>query len=63
MQSFFQVTPPAVHDMVLTLELRGLIERTPGKARSIKIVIPPEALPNLQDPAELKGSGRRLTRG
>ena len=45
MQRHFQVTPPSVHQMVLTLERRGLIERRPGQARSIQILIDPETLP------------------
>ena len=38
---------PAVHQMILTLEARGLIERTPGEARSIRLLIPREELPDL----------------
>jgi DNA-binding MarR family transcriptional regulator len=34
LQRYFGVTPPSVHQMVLTLERRGLIERTPGLGRS-----------------------------
>ena len=34
MQQYFRVSPPAVHQMVLTLEARGFIARTPGEARS-----------------------------
>ena len=34
MQRHFQVSPPSVHQMVLTLERAGLIRRTPGVARS-----------------------------
>jgi hypothetical protein len=45
---FFQVTPPSVHQMILTLERRGLISRTPGQARSIRLAIPYEILPPLQ---------------
>lgn len=45
MQEYFRVSPPSVHQMVLTLEARGLIERTPGQARSIRLRIPPEELP------------------
>jgi len=30
MQRFFQITPPSVHSMVLTLERRGFIRRVPG---------------------------------
>ena len=48
MQRFFQITAPSVHSMVLTLERRGTILRVPGQARSITLVVPPEALPPLQ---------------
>jgi hypothetical protein len=44
---FFRVSPPSVHQMILTLERRGLITRIPGKARSIRLVVPPEELPPL----------------
>ena len=50
MQRFFQVTPPTIHSMVLILERRGFIRRLPGQARSISLIIPPEALPQLQRP-------------
>jgi DNA-binding MarR family transcriptional regulator len=49
MQQYFQVTPPSVHQMILTLESRGLIERTPGQGRSIKVLVPPDQLPSLGD--------------
>src|SRR6266849_1141288 len=42
------VTPPSVHQMVLTLERSGLIRRQPGIARSIKVLVDPEALPPLR---------------
>ncbi len=48
MQRFFQITPPSVHSMVLTLERRGFIRRIPGQARSITLIVPPEALPLLK---------------
>ena len=48
MQRFFQITPPSVHSMVLTLERRGFIRRVPGQARSITLLVPPEVLPPLQ---------------
>ena len=48
MQRFFQITPPSVHSMVLTLERRGLIRRAPGQARSITLAVAPESLPPLQ---------------
>jgi hypothetical protein len=51
MMHFFQVTPPSVHQMILTLERRGLITRVPGQARSIRLRLPPEALPPLRGAA------------
>ena len=51
MRRFFRVTPPSVHRMVLTLAESGLIERTPGQARSLRVLVPPEELPPLVDPA------------
>jgi repressor LexA len=47
MQQYFRVSPPAVHQMVLTLEARGLIARTPGRARSILLLISRDELPDL----------------
>jgi len=34
--------------MIKTLELNGLIERTPGQARSIRLLVLPEHLPALR---------------
>ncbi|MDA2924833.1 MarR family transcriptional regulator [Acidobacteria bacterium AH-259-L09] len=48
MQAYFKVTPPSVHQMVLTLEKRGLISRIPGRPRSIQLLIPPTQLPVLE---------------
>ena len=31
MQKYFKVSPPSVHQMVLTLEANGFIERVPGR--------------------------------
>jgi Mn-dependent DtxR family transcriptional regulator len=47
MQRYFRVTPPAVHQMIVTLERRGLITRTPGRARSIQVRVPSDQLPTL----------------
>ena len=47
LQQYFRVSPPSVHQMILTLERRGLIERTPGQARSIHLLISREELPDL----------------
>jgi DNA-binding MarR family transcriptional regulator len=52
LQRHFQVTPPSVHQMVLTLERDGLISRRPGVARSIKVLVEPNALPLLRPSAE-----------
>jgi len=48
MQQYFRVTPPSVHQMVLTLERTGLIRRQPGVARSIEVLVAPELLPVLR---------------
>jgi DNA-binding FadR family transcriptional regulator len=47
-QRHFGVTPPSVHQMILTLERAGFIRRRPGVPRSIEILVPPEDLPVLQ---------------
>ena len=44
-QRHFGVTPPTVHQMILTLERAGLISRQPGVARSIELLVRPEHLP------------------
>ena len=48
MQRYFQITAPSVHSMVRTLERRGFIQRVPGKARSLTLLLPPESLPPLK---------------
>jgi DNA-binding MarR family transcriptional regulator len=48
MQRYFGVTPPSVHQMVLTLERTGLIRRQPGVARSIQLLVDHDILPKLQ---------------
>ena len=48
MQQYFRVSPPSVHQMVLTLERAGLIRRQPGVARSIELLVAPENLPILK---------------
>ncbi len=47
MQNYFGVTPPSVHQMVLTLHANGFIDRIPRQARSIRLLLPKEALPQL----------------
>ena len=47
-QRYFKVTPPSVHQMVLTLERRWLLRRTPRQARSLEVLVAPEELPDLR---------------
>ena len=39
------VMPPSVNQMVRSLEQRGFISRTPGEARSIRILLPADEIP------------------
>jgi DNA-binding MarR family transcriptional regulator len=48
MQRYFEVSPPSIHQMVLTLEKKELIKRIPGQARSISLLVPREQLPDLE---------------
>jgi DNA-binding MarR family transcriptional regulator len=48
MQRHFRVSPPSVHQMVVTLERNGLIRRQPGVARSIELLVAPQDLPILE---------------
>jgi repressor LexA len=48
LQRFFKVFPPAVHEMILTLERRGFIERAAGKARSVRLRASRADLPELE---------------
>ena len=47
LQRYFEVTPPSVHNMVLTLERHGWIRRTPGQARSSEVLVSTTELPPL----------------
>jgi repressor LexA len=46
-QQYFRVTPPSVHQIVLTLERAGFIRRQPRAARSIEVLVDPKHLPEL----------------
>jgi hypothetical protein len=48
MEQYFRVAESSVHQMVLTLEKRGLMSRTPGEARTIKILLPTDEIPQLK---------------
>lgn len=47
MQEYFRVSPPSVHQMVLTLERAGFIWRQPRTPRSIELLVDPTQLPDL----------------
>jgi Mn-dependent DtxR family transcriptional regulator len=46
-QRYFKTTPPSVHNMIVQLEKKGLIEKKPNLPRSIKLLLPEEELPEL----------------
>lgn len=46
-QDFFQVSPPAVHQMIMNLAKLGLIGKTPSQGRSIKLLLTRDQLPDL----------------
>jgi Mn-dependent DtxR family transcriptional regulator len=47
MQTYFGLTPPTIHQMVLQLDKLGLIRRRPGQARSIEVLVPAPSIPPL----------------
>jgi Mn-dependent DtxR family transcriptional regulator len=48
MRRYFRVSPPAVHEMVKTLERQGYIAREPGWPRSIRLLLTRAELPDLE---------------
>lgn len=48
MQRYFRVSAPTVHQMVLKLAELGLIERTPGASRSVRVLLEFRELPHLE---------------
>lgn len=48
MQRYFKVTPPAVHQMVLSLEKHKFIDRVPGQPRSIRVLLLRGEFPDLE---------------
>src|SRR5215469_1114588 len=48
LERYFRVSPPAIHEMIKTLERNGLIARIPGQARSIRLRVQPKDLPRLE---------------
>ncbi len=51
-REYFRVSPPAVHQMIVTLEKRGLVVREVGVARSVRVAVPTRELPGLEDNEE-----------
>lgn len=47
-QRYFRISSAAVHQMIIALEKRGYIERVPGQARSIRLLVPRTDLPDLE---------------
>jgi hypothetical protein len=47
LRAYFGVSPPAVHEMLRTLERRKFIARTSGEPRSIRLLLRPEQIPAL----------------
>lgn len=47
LQRYFGVTPPSVHQMIVTLERLGFITRVAGKGRAISLRLTREQLPDL----------------
>ncbi len=58
LQDFFGVTPPTIHQMVLRLAEKNLIRRTPGQARSIRLLVDPDEIPRLVRPKRNRAAGR-----
>jgi repressor LexA len=44
MAVFFKLSPPGVHQMILTLDNNGYISRVQGQARSIRIILTDDEL-------------------
>ena len=47
-ERFFCAAPSTIHQMILKLEVKGLISRIPGVARSIELLIDPNDIPRLK---------------
>lgn len=46
---YFRVSPPSVHQMIVKLEEKGLITREPGVPRSVRVTVPRDEIPELED--------------
>jgi Mn-dependent DtxR family transcriptional regulator len=50
LQRFFGTSPPTIHQMLVKLAEVRLISRTPGKARSIRLLVDPDEIHRLRPP-------------
>ncbi|HEX8454942.1 MAG TPA: hypothetical protein VF647_22890 [Longimicrobium sp.] len=48
MQRYFKVSAPTVHQMVVKLAELGLIARTPGASRGVRVLLAHSDLPHLE---------------
>lgn len=48
MQKYFKTTSATIHGMVVQLNKKGFIERTSGQARSIKLLLSRDEIPDLE---------------
>lgn len=46
-QRHFKVSPPSVHRMIIALAKRRLIRRDPGQARSVRVLLEADEIPDL----------------
>jgi repressor LexA len=47
-QTYFQTSPPVVNDTLKALRLKGFISTQSREARSIRVLVPPHAIPELE---------------
>ena len=45
--AYFGITSPSVNGMIKTLERNGFISRIPGAARTLRVEVPANLLPNI----------------
>ena len=50
---YFRVSPPSAHQMIVTLEEKGLIVREPGVPRSVRVILPKDQIPELEGDEDL----------
>ena len=48
LQRYFEVTPPVTHQMIIKLQRLGLVARSQGAARSVRVTIPQDEIPRLE---------------